>query len=528
MGSESWFRFLIDRLPELWVRTGEHVMLAGVSTGVAILIGIPLGILIFRVAWLRSGVLGGVGILQTIPSLAMLVFLLAMLDKIGVLPALIALTLYALLPVVRNTYTGLAGVSSEVIEAARGIGMSNLQRLFIVQIPLAMPVIIAGIRTAAVIGVGIATLSAFIGAGGLGQFINRGLALANTDLILLGAVPAAILAILVDFTIGAAEWSLRPPRHGVHGLKGTALKFFRPAARLLPVILIVGGIAVYSSVGRTSGVQAGTVRIASKNFTEQLILGEMMAQLIEEKSDLGVERRFNLGGTMICHGALVAGEVDLYAEYTGTALTAILERPVVTDPNQAYGIVKTEYSERFDVTWMRPFGFNNTYAVTVRESDAVDYGWSTISDLVPFAKQVRAGFTAEFAERPDGYPGLQDAYRLAFGDVRDLDPGLMYPAIARGEVDAIVAFATDGRIPAYNLRPLDDDLGYFPPYFAAPVVRADVLRAYPQLRSILNLLSGVLDDQTMQQLNFAVDEEKQAAHEVVRDFLVSNGLVRDS
>ncbi len=208
----SFLSFVIDRLPELGLRTVQHLMLTGFSTGAAILIGVPLGVVATRIRWLHGPVVGLVGILQTIPSLAMLTLLLAVMHKIGAVPAITALTLYALLPILRNTITGLEGVSAEVMEAARGIGMTRWQQLRLVRFPLALPVIVTGIRTAAVIGVGIATLSAFIGAGGLGQFINRGLALADTRLILLGAVPAALLALLVDLGLGAVNWVLDPRR----------------------------------------------------------------------------------------------------------------------------------------------------------------------------------------------------------------------------------------------------------------------------------------------------------------------------
>lgn len=208
MGSEPIMEFVDGKLPELWVKTVEHLFLTGVSTGVAVLIGVPLGILITRNAFLRGPALGTVGVIMTIPSLAMLAFLLPFVG-IGVKPAIIALTLYALLPIVRNTFTGLDGVSPAIIEAANGVGFTKPQRMIMVEIPLALPVIIAGIRTAAVIGVGIATLSSFIGAGGLGDFINRGLALNNTRLILLGAIPAAILAMIIDFGIGFIERTLR-------------------------------------------------------------------------------------------------------------------------------------------------------------------------------------------------------------------------------------------------------------------------------------------------------------------------------
>ncbi len=318
MNSEPLGVFISERLPELWLRTGEHLLLTGCSSGAAMLLGIPVGILLFQAPWLRNPAMGAVGILQTIPSLAMLAFLLALLQKIGVLPAIIALTLYALLPIVRNTLTGLEGVSPEVMEAARGIGMTKRQQLRMVRMPLAAPVIVAGVRTAAVVGVGIATLSAFIGAGGLGQFINRGLALSNTRLILLGAIPAALLALMIDFVIGAFEWSIRPERK--RGRKGPVQKMATFVARILPLLLILGGTGVYLEGRRGdtpfASAPKGTERIVvgAKNFTEQMILGELMAQVIESQTGLTVERRFNLGGTMICHGALVKGEIDLYPE----------------------------------------------------------------------------------------------------------------------------------------------------------------------------------------------------------------------
>jgi osmoprotectant transport system permease protein len=529
----SWLGFVSARLPELWLRTGEHLVLTGVSTGLAILIGIPLGIGAARIGWLRGPLIGGVGILQTIPSLAMLAILLALLQKIGAVPAIIALTLYALLPIVRNTLTGLEEVSPAVVEAARGIGMTTEQRLWLVEIPLAAPVIVAGIRTAAVVGVGIATLSAFIGAGGLGQFINRGLALSNTDLILLGAIPAAALALLVDGSIAAFQWGLRRRRPRGSRLLAGLDRSLRLVALAVPVALILGGVLAYSSAStRVSdepwgpfAAEGNTVRIGSKNFTEQLILGELMAQLVEARTDLGVDRRFNLGGTMICHEALASGGIDLYAEYTGTALTAILERPAISDPGRALATVAREYRQRFSAEWLAPFGFNNTYAVTVRRSDAASHHLRTISDLVPVSGTLRAGFTAEFSERPDGYPGLSRAYGLRFREVRDLDPALMYAAIANGEVDVICAFTTDGRVVAFDLQPLRDDRGFFPPYQAAPVVRTAILEVHPRLRPVLGRLAGLLDDATMQRLNFDVDEKKRSPSEVVRGFLESRGLV---
>ncbi|MPZ75401.1 MAG: ABC transporter permease subunit [Deltaproteobacteria bacterium] len=513
----EWTSFLVDRLPELWLRVGQHLVLTGVSVAFAILIGVSLGILAGRVSWIRGPIVGAAGVLQTIPSLAMLTLLLALLQRIGAVPAILALTLYALLPIVRNTITGLGGVSREVVEAARGVGMSRWQELRLVRLPLALPVIVAGIRTAAVAGVGIATLSAFIGAGGLGQFINRGLALADTRLILLGAIPAALLALLVDFALGATNWALDPRRKT--GSRTRTKMATRMAAIILPFLIFATGGFGY--------VRARPdITIGSKNFTEQIILGHMMALLIEDHTNLKVDRRFNLGGTMICHGALVHGEIDLYAEYTGTGLTAVLGQEPSADPDQVYKTVSREYRDRFDVQWLDPFGMNNTYSITVLQADAERYGWDKVSDLESWAKGLHAGFPGEFVERPDGYPGFQNAYRFEFGQVSDIDAGLMYDAIANGEVDVIAAFATDGRIAAYNLRPLVDDRRFFPPYHAAPVVRTTTLRQYPQVRDALEKIAGALDDRSMRKLNGWVDQERRSPESVAKAFLRSKGLLK--
>ena len=524
MGADG-LAFVMDRLPELWQRTGEHLVLTGVSTLFAVLIGVPLGVLALRQAWLRGPILGVAGVLQTVPSLAMLAILLVLLGRIGALPAILALIMYALLPIVRNTLAGLQGAPPAAVEAARGIGMTPRQELWMVRMPLAMPVIVAGIRTAAVVSIGVATLSAFIGAGGLGQFINRGLALANPQLILLGAVPAAVLALLVDGAIGSLEWWAKARRRRPSGAQARREALLRPLALAFPAALFIAALAAVAPLLSLGGPGAQPVRIGAKDFAEQFILGEMMAQIIEDRTDSRVDRRFNLGGTMICHGALIRGEIDVYAEYTGTALTAVLDEEVITDPGEALAFVRDAYEDRWGAAWLEPFGINNTYAITVRRAEAEARGWTAISDLADAASDLRAGFTPEFAERPDGYPGLSEAYGFRFGAVRDMDAALMYQAVARDEVDVVSAFATDGRIPAFDLLPLEDDRQFFPPYHAAPVARGELLEERPELREALSLLADRLDDGTMQRLNYEVDEEGRDAFDVARDFLVAQGLV---
>ena len=509
----------LEKAPELWIKILEHLMLTGVSTGGAVLIGLPLGIWITRNAGLRGVVLGVSGVFQTIPSLAMLAFLLPFLG-IGVKPALVALTLYAILPIVRNTYTGLSEISPEVIEAANGLGFTERQRLWMVEMPLALPIMVAGIRTATVIGVGIATLSAFIGAGGLGDFINRGLALNNNGLVLLGAIPAAILALVLDFSIGIVETLLRPGRLTGPTKRRAGIFLAILAGFSLVVFLFFSGQE--GSQRTLSPDQRRPLRIGTKNFTEQLLLGELLAQQIESAAGVKVDRRFNLGGTILCHQALVNGEIDLYPEYTGTALTAVLGKEKVTDPQACLEAVARSYRKRFSCEWLAPFGFNSTYTITARSRDAAREGWKKISDLAQKAHTLRAGFTAEFSERPDGYPGLRQAYGFTFGKVFDLDPGLMYKAVARGQVDVICAFSTDGRIKAYDLAVLKDDKSFFPPYYAAPVVRLDALELYPELRDALAPLSGAIPDTVMQRLNFEVDEKGRSPEEVARAFLRDN------
>ena len=491
----------------------------------AIIIGVPLGVMAARLPPLRQVITGAVGVLQTVPSLAMLALLLALLNRIGATPAIIALVLYALLPIVRNTLTGLMHLPPAVLEAADGLGMTRRQRLWLVELPLALPVILTGIRTAAVACVGIATLSAFVGAGGLGQFINRGLSLSNHQLILLGAIPSALLALAVDGSIGAIQWSLQLRRR--HHESSTRWRWRRSTALLLPFLILgVGAWAVVqpdlfkpSSDSGSRPSNDGVITIGSKNFTEQLILGELMAQLIERETRLTVKRQFDLGGTMICHQAILNGALDIYAEYSGTGWTAILQNNGPLERDKIYDQVATAYRERFDLVWLEPFGFDNTYAITVRRSDADRRGWKTISNLQAMAPNLQAGWTFEFSERPDGYPGLQSAYGFGFGNVRDLETTLMYQAIAKEEVDIICAFATDGRIQTYDLVPLTDDLHFFPPYHAAPVVRADTLEKHPELRAVLNQLAGKLTTSVMRQLNLSVDSGELSPSAAARGFL---------
>jgi osmoprotectant transport system substrate-binding protein len=260
--------------------------------------------------------------------------------------------------------------------------------------------------------------------------------------------------------------------------------------------------------------------VGSKNFTEQLILAEIIAQQIEAKTHLSVERRFYLAGTFICQQAILAGRIDIYPEYTGTALTAVLKEKPSADREQVYSQVKTEYEKRFNLTLEPTFGFNDTFAIEIRGDDARRLGLNTISQAAPFAPKWRAGFGYEFMERPDGYKGLAATYGLHFADSpRIMDLGLLTRALKDKQVDLIAGNTTDGLIPALDLFVLEDDKHYFPPYEAVPIIRQDTLARHPELKAALDELAGKISDAEMRQLNYAVDGQHRDVKQVVREFL---------
>ena len=265
--------------------------------------------------------------------------------------------------------------------------------------------------------------------------------------------------------------------------------------------------------------------VGSKNFSEQALLGEILAQHIEARTHKPVTRRFYLAGTYICQQALLAGRIDMYVEYTGTALTAVLRDPLQSDSSAVFARVQSEYQKRFGLDVLPSLGFNNTFAIVVRGEDARRLNLKTISDAAPHARDWRAGFGFEFMERPDGYPGLSRIYGLTFAEPpRILDLGLLYRALLEKQVDIVAGNSTDGLLAARDLVQLDDDRHYFPPYDAVPVARPDTLARYPEARAALLDLAGKINDEEMRKMNYAVDGEHHDAADVARDFLHSKGL----
>lgn len=506
-------QFLLQNRSEVLQLTLQHLLLVATGTGAAVAVGVPAGILMTRKQRLSRPILAVANIFQTIPSLALFGFLIPILGSqgIGRLPAVIALFLYSLLPIIRNTYTGITGVDAGVREAAIGMGMTDWQMLTKVELPLSLNVILAGVRVATVISVGTATIAAAIGAGGLGVFIFRGLRMNDNQLILAGAIPAAIMALLADLWFGWLERIMAPSRAGKEPVQRKVL-----AVATAVVAVALAGFVLTRFIGSGSGSKP--LIVGSKDFTEQVILGEMVAQVAESQG-ISVERKFELGGDL-CHRAMLSGEMDTYVEYTGTAYTAILHHPPISDPRTVYDEVKKEYSEKWDIDWLKPLGFNNTFAILIRGDVARKLKLKTISDIIRYAPQWKAAFGQDFMSRKDGYAGFVNAYGLRFsGQPREMDLSLTYRALAAGQVDLIAGNSTDGLIDKLDLFQLEDDRHYFPPYEAAPLVRSDSLKRFPKLQTALDGLAGKLTNEQMRNLNFEVEGDHRQPRDVVREFL---------
>jgi osmoprotectant transport system substrate-binding protein len=296
--------------------------------------------------------------------------------------------------------------------------------------------------------------------------------------------------------------------------------------KLFKTMLMAMALLIFSMTLAGCGTKQDKIVIGSKNFTENMILGEIFTQLIREKTDLEVEYKENLGGTMVCFEALKKADLDLYPEYTGTGLTAHLKMDVISDADKVYEIVKKEFDQRYNITWLEPLGINNTYAVAVAEDFAAKNQLTKVSDLMPFASKLRFGTDHEFFDRQDGYEGMVKTYGLKFkGEPMKMDIALKYQAIAEGKMDVTDAFATDGQLIRYKLRILEDDRNFFPPYYAAPIVKNETLEKHPELESVLNELAGQISDAEMQQMNYQAESEAKAITDIARDFLVTKGLI---
>jgi osmoprotectant transport system permease protein len=499
-----------------------HLQLVVVALSIGIAISVPAGIWLARNERFEGPVMAIASAVQTIPGLALLALMVPLLATLGPSlgiagigrpPALIALALYSLLPILRNTVAGIRGVAPSLVEAAQGVGMTPREQLLRVELPLALPVIVAGIRTATVWTVGTATLATPVGATSLGNFIFGGLQTRQFGVVVLGSAAAAALALSLDGLVRAVESGLvrRSRRRLVSALTLLGLLYAGVAGSLWMELAPAWG-APRASVG-----QGGRpIVIGAKPFSEQYILSSAIAEQIERET--GAETRVleSLGST-VAFDALRAGDIDVYVDYSGTLWAAVLGREPVGDRARVLREVSETLAREYGVLQLGALGFENAYAFAVRGADAEAKGWRRLSDLVATAPALRLAADVEFFSRAE-WTSVQALYAIAFAELRSMDASLMYGAIEAGEVDVIVAYSSDGRIGALDLRVLEDDLAAIPPYDAVLLVPAGLAERAPAVIAALRQLVGAFDADTMRALNYRVASGRESASAVGREF----------
>lgn len=493
------FQAQLVRLPDL---LGAHIVLTVSALAAGIVIAMPAAFVALRWRGLRGPLLAVASVIQTVPSLALLALMVAVFGLFGQPAALLALTAYSVLPILRNTVTGIANVDRAVVEAARGMGMTARQILWRVELPLGAPVIIAGIRTAAVWVVGMATLATPVGADSLGSYIFSGLQTRNTTAVLFGVVGAAALAVALDVLIHLAEIATARRSRPLGALASLGLALIL-AAGLWPGLWPVGAPAGSDTL---ASADRPRLVVGVKNFTEQFILARVVAHRLTA-AGFDVDLKENLGSSVV-FDALSRGHVDVYIDYSGTLWANEMKRTDIPAPAQVQDELARWLAAEHRITTLGALGFENTYALVMREDAARRLGVTSIEDLVAHAPRLALGSDYELLGRPE-WARLRDTYQIEFASQRSFDPTLMYPAVAQGDVDVITAFSTDGRIPAFGLRVLTDPRRGFPPYDAVLLVGS---RASADQRVIAALapLVGAIDAETMRQANRMVDVDRDS------------------
>ena len=491
-----------------WVTAlGQHLQLSLLTLLLAIFLAVPLAIYLSTRKRASNWVLQLAGIFQTIPSMALLGLFIPIMG-IGTLPALTALVIYAIFPILQNTITGLQGIDPSLEEAGVAFGMTKWERLKKFEIPLAMPVIMSGIRTAAVMIIGTATLAALIGAGGLGSFILLGIDRNNASLILIGALSSAFLAIAFNLLLKWME-------------KAKLRTIFAAFA-----VMVIGLGASYTPSLLPKPKKENLV-IAGKLGPEPEILANMYKILIEENTDMTVTVKPNFGKTTFLYEALKKGDIAIYPEFTGTVTESLLKpAPQVShDPETVYQAARDGIKKQDDLAFLKPMAYQNTYAVAVPKKIAQEYGLKTISDLKKVEGELKAGFTLEFNDREDGNKGLKKVYGLNL-QVSTMEPALRYQAIQSGDIQITDAYSTDAELARYDLVVLEDDKQLFPPYQGAPLMKEALLKKHPELEGIFNQLAGKITADQMSQLNYQVGVEGKSANQVAREFLIQEGIIK--
>lgn len=502
----------------------EHIEISLLAIIIAVILGGLTGILISEFQKTAKPTLGVINFLYTIPSISMLGFLIPF-SGIGNATAVIALTVYALLPMVRNTYTGICNIDGSIIEAAEGMGSTRFQILYKIKIPLAMPMILSGIRNMVTMTIALAGIASFIGAGGLGVAIYRGITTNNTAMTMVGSLMIAVLALVFDLVLGCVEKKIA----GRTTKEGRAKVRTEQTKRRKTVVMLIGSIAVIVCIVLAAVFSKGkkdTIHIATKPMTEQYILGEMLDILIEQDTDLNAEVTEGVGGgTSNIQPAMESGEFDLYPEYTGTGWNMVLKKDGIYSED-SFAKLQKEYKDSLDMQWSGMYGFNNTYGLVVRKEIAEKYNIKTYSDLKAIADQLTFGAEYDFFEREDGYDALCKTYGFNFKKTMDMDIGLKYQAINQGKIDVMVIFTTDGQLAVSDVKVLKDDKGFYPSYMCGNVVRNEVLKKHPELKKELGKLSGTITDSDMAQMNYEVETDGKEPREVAQEFLKQKGLVK--
>ncbi|MDM7863816.1 ABC transporter permease/substrate-binding protein [Staphylococcus borealis] len=497
---------LNDRKAEVFTTIVEHIQISFIALLIAILIAVPIGIALTKTKRLSEVIMNIAAILQTIPSLALLGLMIPIFG-IGRLPAIIALVVYALLPILRNTYTGIKEVDPSLIEAAKGIGMKPMRRLTRVELPIAMPVMMAGIRTAMVLIIGTATLAALIGAGGLGDLILLGIDRNNASLILIGAIPAALLAIMFDLILRYME-------------KLSYKKLLITVGVMILIILLVIVVPLF-------GKKGDTITLAGKLGSEPSIITNMYKILIEDETDNTVDVKDGMGKTSFLFNALKSDDIDGYLEFTGTVLGELTKEDLKSKKEDAvYQQAKQSLEKKYDMTMLEPMKYNNTYALAVKKDFAKDNNIKTIGDLQKVEDKLKLGFTMEFNDRPDGYKAVSKAYGLDLSNIKKMEPKLRYTAVEKGDINLIDAYSTDAELKQYDMVVLKDDKHVFPPYQGAPMFKEKFLKEHPEIKKPLNKLKGKISDEEMQEMNYKVTVKNEDPYKVAKHYLEQEGLIK--
>ena len=504
-----------------WSLILEHLFIVLAASILSVCIGLPLGILAYVFPKARKAILWMVDLLQTIPALALLGIIMVFIGA-GKPTVIAGITLYSLLPIVRNTCLGLQEVDPGVKEAARGMGMSKAYRVLRVEFPLALPTVFTGIRIAVVSAIGTAVFAAFVGGGGLGGIITRAIRIQNMGLLLAGTGALMVIAVVLDLLMGRFEEMVRKSRSG-------SRKLWLPVAAVLLafVLLLPYGL---KSTGENE------LLLYDGDYSETQIIHHMVKMLVEDKTDLTVTIQDQMS-QVNNFNALVGDNhsCDLMISYDGTLLTTFLHLDTADVPEgvSIYDYANQVSGERHDVRLLEKLGFDNTYAIAVPQSIAEEYGLETVSDLVPVADQLVFGAEHEFftLEGSIKYGPFTEFYGLKFKSTAPVDVSLKYAAIQQGSFDVTEVYATDGLNRKAGLKVLEDDRSFFPDYNGALLVREDTLERFahtaPDLEEALNLLAGQIANEDMVEMTYQVDVLGRTVDDVAREFLVSRGLLAD-